>query len=513
MNIQTLLFLSPILAFNLSVTATHADETPASDGKPVLRWGADIESGAPFAYQDTRGGTKLIGFEAEIVEGIAEELGRTVVFSQNNWGGLVQGLQRNDYDIVVNGLEMTADRSDVVHFSPPYLVTGETLAVRRSTHTIDGIPDLVHRKVGTLTGSLAMRILNDQSFPIEVKTYGEEIHLYNDLAFGRLDAVLLDEPIALYYAKPNPELKLVGGRIGHLSYGVATRRGEPEFSTKIDNAIKHMIASGKLRLILEKWGLWNEPTALAWGQSVEPQTPPRGLDNFLENSKFSGGWRARAARYWSFMPRLAKGAWMTLQVSILSMLLAMVLGLIIALNRLYGPSVTRWIAVGYIELFRGTPLLIQLYLIFYGLPHIGVRINPFAAAILGLGLNYGAAEAEIYRAGILAIPKSQMDASQALGMTWWQSLRHIILPQAIRMVIPPITNDFIALLKDSSLVSVITMVELTSIYGQLASTYFDYLGIGLLTALVYFVIGLPFVRISRKFERDLNAHVRKRPGR
>jgi polar amino acid transport system substrate-binding protein len=136
---------------------------------------------------------------------------------------------------------------------------------------------------------------------------------------------------------------------------------------------------------------------------------------------------------------------------------------------------------------------------------VGIRLDPFVAAVLGLGLNYGACEAENYRAGILSIPKSQMDASLALGMSWGQSLRHVILPQAIRVVIPPVTNDFIALLKDSSLVSIITMVELTSTYGQLASTYFDYLGIGLLTALVYFLIGLPFVRLSRYFENTLSS--------
>jgi polar amino acid transport system substrate-binding protein len=189
------------------------------------------------------------------------------------------------------------------------------------------------------------------------------------------------------------------------------------------------------------------------------------------------------------------------------MILAMIVGLLTALTRMYGPRPFSWMAVSFVEVFRGTPLLIQLYLIFYGLPHIGLRFDPFLAAVIGLGLNYGACEAENYRAGILSIPKSQMDASQALGMSWRQSMRHIILPQAIRVVIPPVTNDFIALLKDSSLVSVISMVELTTTYGQLASTYFDYLGIGLLTAGIYFLIGLPFVRLSRYFESQL--HMKK----
>jgi polar amino acid transport system substrate-binding protein len=130
--------------------------------------------------------------------------------------------------------------------------------------------------------------------------------------------------------------------------------------------------------------------------------------------------------------------------------------------------------------------------------------------VIGLGLNYGACEAENYRAGILSIPKAQMDAAFALGMTRRQSLRHVIVPQAMRLVIPPVTNDFIALLKDSSLVSVITMVELTTMYGQLASTYFDYLGIGILTAAVYFIIGLPFVRLARHFEARLARETKRK---
>jgi polar amino acid transport system substrate-binding protein len=123
------------------------------------------------------------------------------------------------------------------------------------------------------------------------------------------------------------------------------------------------------------------------------------------------------------------------------------------------------------------------------------------AAVLGLALNYSAYEAENYRAGIQSIPKTQMEAALALGMTQMQALRYVIIPQAIRMVIPPVTNDFIALLKDSSLVSVITMVELTKAYSELASIHYDYLGIGLLAAAMYFLIGLPFVRLARLAER------------
>lgn len=481
---------------------------PAFASEKILRWGADIESGAPFSYKDPAQPEKIVGFEAEIVEALGRELGMRPQFFQNNWGGLIQGLERKDYDIVINGLEITPDRAREVSFTRPYYITSEVLAVRKDTEGIQRLEDLEGRRVGTLTGSLAQRILNEQPFRMELKTYDEEVHLYNDLAFARIDAVLLDDPIALYYAKPNPALKIVGQPIGFMEYGIATRKQDREFSARLDRAVGKLIADGTLRGILEKWGLWNSQCAKTWGQSAQPQTAPAAYDNYLKSAFTDIGWTERLKRYFSFLPLLAKGAWMTLQISILAMILAIAIGLVTAVARLYGNAAISFIALAFVEVFRGTPLLIQLFLIFYGLPHVGIRLDPFMAAVIGLGLNYGAAEAENYRAGILSIPKAQLDASQALGMSRRQSVRHIILPQAIRVVIPPVTNDFIALLKDSSLVSVITMVELTATYGQLASTYFDYLGIGLLVAAVYFLIGLPFVRLSRYFEKNLNAHIR-----
>ena len=155
----------------------------------------------------------------------------------------------------------------------------------------------------------------------------------------------------------------------------------------------------------------------------------------------------------------------------------------------------------YVEVFRGTPLLIQLFIIFYGLPHFGIKLAPLAAAVIGLGLNYAAYEAENYRAGLLSVAKGQWEACQALGLSKAQSLRHVILPQAFRVSLPPVTNDFLSILKDSSLVSVISMVELTKVYGQLASATYDWLGLGLLTAAMYFLIGLPFVMLARRVER------------
>ena len=163
----------------------------------------------------------------------------------------------------------------------------------------------------------------------------------------------------------------------------------------------------------------------------------------------------------------------------------------------------RWLAhLAYVEVMRGTPLLIQLFLIYYGLPQVGLRLNAFLAGVLGLGLNYAASEAENYRAGIQSIPKGQSEAALALGMSHGQLLRRIILPQALRVVIPPVTNDFIAMFKDSSIVSVITMVELTKVYGELATSTYDYIGLGLMTAGIYFALSYPASILANRLERN-----------
>jgi len=187
-----------------------------------------------------------------------------------------------------------------------------------------------------------------------------------------------------------------------------------------------------------------------------------------------------------------------------AMAVAVAVGLVVVLVRLYAAAPLRWLARAYVEVIRGTPLLIQLYLIYYGLPQIGIRLGAFTAAVLGLGLNYAASEAENYRAGIEAVPKGQIEAAHALGMGQWQALRHVILPQALRLVIPPVTNDFIAMFKDSSIVSVITMVELTKVYGMLAMSTYDYIGLGLMTAGIYFALSYPASVFASRLERNLS---------
>ena len=479
------------LRFALLLTAMAASRVPAAE---PLRWGADSEGGAPYVFPDPKDPRHIVGFEVDLAAALGRELGREPVFVQNQWDGLIPGLLRGNYDLAMNGLEITPDRRQVIRFTVPYYATSEQLSVRTGESSIHVLGDLKGRTVGTLKFSLAQRILEKEG-GIEIRSYEGQINAYEDLANGRLVAVLMDWPIAMYYSRPNPALKFTGPPIGHLEYGIGVRPDDALLQKALDQALVKLIRDGSLRRIYDTWGLWNQETqTLFEGLSGSPSA----LEEFTRAVTEKRSWSDRARQYAGYLPLLLfRGATMTLVISITGMALAVTLGLLLALTYLYGPRPLAWVSRAYIELVRGTPLLIQLYLIFYGLPNIGIRLTPFFAAVIGLGLNYAAYEAENYRAGIQAIPRGQSEAALSLGMTQGQALRHVIVPQALRLVIPPVTNDFIALFKDSSIVSVITMVELTKVYGQLASTYYDYIGIGLLTAAIYFVIGLPFVRLAR----------------
>jgi len=343
-----------------------------------------------------------------------------------------------------------------------------------------------------------------QSTPnVIVKTYIDEVHAYDDVVNGRNYGVLLDFPIAKYYAAPNPKLEFTGPPFGKITYGIAVSRSRPELVQQINVAIKEMVDSGEMRDILSRWGLWTPVMAAAYNQSSEPSLPDTEYKAFAAQFDAQSGLLARFQRIMNYWPILLQGSILTLEISILGMVIAIVLGFLLALMRVYGPFPLRQISTLYIEVIRGTPLLIQLFIIFYGLPNIGIKLQPFIAGLLGLGLNYAAYEAENYRAGLLAIPKGQMEAARALGMTHHQGLRHVIIPQAFRLVLPPVTNDFISLLKDSSLVSAVTLIDLTGAYNRISTQTFDYFGTGITVAALYLLIGLPFVRLAGMMESRL----------
>ena len=205
---------------------------------------------------------------------------------------------------------------------------------------------------------------------------------------------------------------------------------------------------------------------------------------------------------WNSLPLLLAGAGVTIEITAIAVGLGFIFGLITSVCRLSGVKVLQVIAVCYVNIIRGTPMLVQIFLMYFALPMvIGERINPFVAAVAACSINSGAYVSEIFRAGIQSVDKGQMEAGRSLGLSWMQTMRYVILPQAFKHVIPPLGNEFISMTKETSLVSVIGFEELTR-RGQLiiAKTYGSF-EIWLTVAAIYLVMTLTIARLVSYLER------------
>jgi polar amino acid transport system permease protein len=213
-----------------------------------------------------------------------------------------------------------------------------------------------------------------------------------------------------------------------------------------------------------------------------------------------------------YLPDLIHGTLISLELTFCVMLISLPLGLLLALAKIGRSRVIRIAASFYIEIVRGTPALLQLFYIYFVLPAFGIRFDPFAAGVIGLSINYSAYLAEVYRAGIVAIPHGQVEAAKALGMSRRKMLRLIILPQAIRVVVPPLGNYCISLFKDTSLVSIVTVKELIFTGQIISSTNFQYFTVFTIIGAIYLGFSYPGALFVRWLERRMVIGSRPRPA-
>ncbi len=362
-----------LCCFSLNALAAVPSPVQKIKERGVLLWGSDAEGGAPYVFPDPKDPSKLIGFELDIVSAIARELGVRQKLVQTAWDSLVPALERGDYDMAMNGLEIIPERLDRVLISRPYYAYTLQLMVRKDDDRIKGIRDLPGRSVGTLAGAVAHDMLKKIG-GVDIRSYSAAWP-YEDLALGRLDAVFLDTPITVYYGKPDKRLKYAGPPEGGGYYRIAFRKQDIELKEAIDRILEHLVRSGELRRILEKWGLWDRAQ----------DRLAAGSDAADLGSLFRAV--SEEAPLYTFLPNLFRGAAMTVIVSVLSMSLAIALGISLAFLRLYGTGPARFAATSYVEIYRGTPLLVQLFILYYGLPNVGIALSPFAAAVIGLGMT------------------------------------------------------------------------------------------------------------------------------
>ncbi len=469
-----------------------------------LRWAGDPEGGAPFVEADPTGPDSVVGFDVEVAQLIARGLGRTPRFVVIAFASIDQSIDRGDADVGLSGIEDTPARRAAMSTTIPYYAFREVLSVRQAdAGRYRTLSDLAGRRVGTLGGTIAYEILlrAQRDHAIQPISYDDDVHPYSDLVLGRLDAVLLDNVLAERRRRSIPGFVIQPASVATSHYvGVLAARSAPLRDT-INEILRRAMRDGTLERIFRKWGVWNEdqPPLFARLLAREPVAPIHGLDEAAGVTTVTK-WQA-TRRY---LPALVRAAAVTIVLSCLAMALAVCLGVLIASGRVYGTRIARTVLTGYVELVRGTPILLQLFVLYYGLA-AAIRLPAFLAALLGLALNYAAYESEIYRGALEAVPAGQLEAARTLGFSERQVLTLVRGPQAFRLALAPMTNDFVALLKDSSLVSVLTVMELTKQTQIFATNLGSWVIPGILCAALYLAMSLPLASVARRLERRWKA--------
>lgn len=484
-----------------SQSAPSAQPPATTSISKPFRWGGDAEGGAPFVEADAADPTKVRGFDVEISELIARGLGREPKFIQVAWASIEQSVERGDFEIGMSGVEDRAELRARHSVTMPYYEFYEVLAVRTADsakyRTLDA---LAKRKVATLGGTGAYEILLAAQKRVGVVpvSYDDDVHPYSDLVAGRVDAVLLDHVIAerslrrlgKFIIQPQPVD--TGHYVGVMALGSAALRDS------VNTVLVARMRDGTLQKVFRKWNVWDERQAAFQERTLRENPIATGQrDIVVSDTAVAAVQRSGIAIY---LPALLSAAVVTLVLSCLAMALAVTIGIIVAAGRVYGPKPIRALLTVYVEVIRGTPVLLQLFVLYYGLSDV-IKLPAFAAAILGLGLNYAAYESEIYRAALENIARAQLEAARTLGLSEMQILRLVRGPQALRLALAPMTNDFVALLKDSSLVSVITVVELTKQTAIYATNVGSWVVPGILCSLVYLAMSLPLSQMARRLER------------
>lgn len=464
--------LSVATDFVLAQAAPSALERVRAKGR--LKVGIDATY-PPFGIAE---GGDFSGFDVDIARAVAKQLGVEAELINASFDGVFPALQNGSFDVVISAVTITPERAQTMLFSDPYIAAGQQIVVRADS-PIAGIDQLKGRTVGVQINTTAQFAM-EQRPGVNIAKYNTIDLALLDLQNQRIDAVASDGPVLRYMiSRTFQGLKTAGPEYTAEEFGVVLARGADDLRRAVNAALWRLEDSGEYNKIYTKW----------FGQAAESGAVADG------GRAFDPG---IIARTWSFFLR---GVWMTAMMAVSALALGLPIGLALALARVQS---SRWVSVPaavYVEIMRGTPLLVQILFVYFVLPTFGINLPAYASGVLALTLNAAAYISETIRAGILSIDAGQMEAARALGMSYWQAMRRIILPQTFRRVVPPLTNEGIALLKDSSLVSVIGLTELARTGQELASRYAAPLTIWPFVALLYLVLTFPLTRVAERLER------------
>ena len=450
----------------------------ASDAKGKTFAIATDTTFAPFEFRNGSG--DLVGIDMDLLRAIADNQGFKVDIKSLGFDAALQALQSNQVQGVIAGMSITDKRKLIFDFSNPYFDSGVQMAVAKSNDAIKTYADLKGKTVAVKRGSEGETFANSikDKYGFTVKALADSATMYDDVKAGNSVAVFDDYPVLAYGVSQNNGLKIVTPKEQGSSYGFAVNKGQnADLLAAFDAGLANLKASGQYQKILDKY-------------LAAPETAKQtSFFELLANS----------------FPALMKGLGMTLLATALSLIIALVLGIVFGFLKVSESRVLRIIASIYVEIFRGTPLLVQAFFFYFGLPQLtGRPLDVLTAGVITLSLNAGAYMTEIVRGGIQSVDPGQLEASRSLGLGYVTSMRRVVVPQAIKIMTPSFINQFVITLKDTSLLAVIGFAELTYQGQQIYASNFRTGETLLIVAALYFIVIFILTQLSNALDRKFN---------
>lgn len=468
---------------------------------------AEITVGAnvgnvPWEFQDAEG--DYVGFEIDLVKEVAAKLDASVEIVNIPFSGLFSAVQSGRIDIAISSITVTDRRLESVAFVQPYYDSAQSLTVDSQSDiaSLDGMRDKVVAVDTGSTGDIWTTANTSRYDFAEIRRFEGIVPAMLDVQSGRVDGYISDIPGLEYFIRDKPYFTVVQRIETGERYSMILARGNP-LADQVNDVISELKRSGFVAQLHREW-FGSEPLPDSSTVSVIDRplsTSVGGTDAGFVQTFLN--WEVLLNSY----PLLLSGLSVTLMLGAISIAFGLILGLFVALVRMYGMRSASIAAKVYIDIFRSIPILVLLIVVYYAPPFAGIELSAFTAAAVALSLVSGAYTAEIFRAGIEAVPSGQFEACRALGLSYRHTMTDVILPQAIRVVIPPLTNNCINVIKDTALASVVAMPDLLKQANQAQALEANPTPL-IVAAVMYIALLWPLVimvsRLEKRFRQEFS---------
>ncbi|HCU7324734.1 TPA: ABC transporter permease subunit [Staphylococcus aureus] len=476
-----------ILVLGLLISSAMVYINPAAYAEQDQKWEKIKERGelrvglsadyAPMEFEHTvNGKTEYAGVDIDLAKKIAKDNNLKLKIVNMSFDSLLGALKTGKIDIIISGMTSTPERKKQVDFSDSYMMTKNIMLVKKDkVNDYKDIKDFNNKKVGAQKGTEQEKIAQTEIENASITSLSRLPDVILALKSGKVEGVVVEKSVAEAYLKQNPKLGISNVKFNEEEKDtvIAVPKDSPKLLSQINKTIKEVKDKG----LIDKY-MTNAANAMN------------------DDSGF-------ISKYGSFF---LKGIKITILISLIGVALGSILGAFVALMKLSKIKIISWIASIYIEILRGTPMLVQVFIVFFGITAaLGLDISALVCGTIALVINSSAYIAEIIRAGINAVDKGQMEAARSLGLNYRQTMKSVIMPQAIKNILPALGNEFVTLIKESSIVSTIGVGEIMFNAQVVQGISFDPFTPLLVAAALYFVLTFVLTRIMNMIEGRLNA--------